>query len=130
LFHPGLEVIGQAKVDARHRGLVALGGSGRRAARRRPAGRRPAIGQVVDGRIGRWWGHHEFGIAAAQAQLDRARREFGGDLLRRRRQHVLQGESGRRVQRCDQALGQRASVVTTGLGSNHELAVEVLDVQS
>src|ERR1035437_11052578 len=88
-----------------------------------------ALGQVVDGRIDRRRGHHELGVTSAQAQLNRARSELAGDLLSRRRQHVLQSEADRCVQRCDKALGERTSVITTGLGGNRELVVDVIDVE-
>ena len=39
------------------------------------------------------------------------------------------GEPDRRVQRRDQALGERPSLVAAGLGGDRELAVDVLDVQ-
>src|ERR1019366_3670800 len=68
-------------------------------------------------------------VTSAQAQLNRARSELAGDLLSRRRQHVLQSEADRCVQRCDKALGERTSVITTGLGGNRQLVVDVIDVE-
>src|SRR5205807_10207608 len=68
------------------------------------------------------------GVTSAQAQLNRARSELAGDLLRRRHRHVLQGETDRCVQRCDEALGERTSLVTASLGGYGELPVNVLDV--
>jgi hypothetical protein len=113
-------VVGHAEIDPRHAALVALwNGCG------------PVVvilAQVVGGRVGRRWCHHELGVASAQAQLDRSRRELGGDLLGRRRKRVLQGEADRRLQRRDQALGERPSLVATGLGGDRELTVDVLDV--
>ena len=88
-----------------------------------------ARGHVIEGHIDRRWRHHELRVAAAQSQLNGARSEFAGDLLRRRRKHVLQRETDRGVQRCHEALSQRTSIVTAGLGGNHELAMDVVDVQ-
>jgi hypothetical protein len=121
LLDPGLEAVGEAEVDPRHRALVALGEA-----------RGPVIGnlgQVVGGRVGRWWCDHELGVASAQAQLDRSRRQFGGDLLGRRRQRVLQGEADGRLQRRDEALDEGSGLLSAGLGGDRELAVEVLDLQ-
>src|SRR4029453_11935296 len=104
LLDPGLEVVGHAEVDPRHAALVALWN-----------GWGPAVGilaQVVGGLVGRGWCHHELGVASTQAQLDRSRRELGVALPARRRQRVLQGEPDPRLQRRDQPLGERPSLVT------------------
>ena len=135
MFDPGLEQIRHAEVDPGHRALVGLDGSRRRDTRRRhrPAARLPvavALGQVVDGHIDRRRCHHELRVTSSQPQLNRARSELAGDLLRRRRQHVLQGETDRCVQRCDKALSKGTSFVTASLGGNRKLAVNVVDVRS
>src|SRR4029453_118478 len=57
---PGLEMVGHAQGDPRHRPLVAL-----RDDRRPFAG---GVGQLVGRRVGRRRRHHELGVASAQAQ--------------------------------------------------------------
>lgn len=132
LLDPGFEVIGHAKIDARHHSLVTLGersGSGH--VRRRPAVQRrvaSAFGQVVSRSVEKWWCYHELKVTSTQPQFDRARCEFARDLFCGRSQHILQSESNGRVQRCDKTFGKRTSIITAGLGSDRKLPIEVLDV--
>ena len=74
--------------------------------------------------------HHELGLAAAQSQLDRSRRQLAGDLVDRRRQRVLQGQPNGRLERCGEPLGQRAGLLPAGLGCGRELPLHVLDVRA
>ena len=64
----------------------------------------------------------EVGLACAQAQLDRAGRELARDLVRGGRQGVEQHQPDRRLERSGQALGERAGVVTAGLGGDGEVS--------
>ena len=117
LLDAGLELLGQAEVDARRRGLVGL----RRRGRRVVGGR---LDRLVAGRRR----HDEVGLAGAQAQLDRAGRELARDLVRGGRQRVEQHQPDRRLERRGQPLGERAGVLAAGVGGDGELATEVLDV--
>ena len=101
LLDAGLEGLGEAKVDARHRALVVLGRRGRRGG----VSRLSAAGERDD----------ELRLAAAQAQLGRAGRELAGDLVSGGRQRLEQGEADRRV-----------AAVLTGGG---ELAAKAFDVR-
>ncbi len=74
--------------------------------------------------------HHELGVTTSQSQLDRAGCELGGDLLRGRRQGVLQRQPDRRVQGRGETLGQRTSLITPRGGRDFQLAVDALDVRS
>ena len=78
--------------------------------------------------VGRRRRHDEVGLAAAQAQLDRAGRELARDLVGGGRQRVEQHQPDRRLERSGQALGERAGVLAAGVGGDGELATEVLDV--
>ena len=74
--------------------------------------------------------HHELGVTTSQPELDRPRRELGGDLLGRRRQGVLQRQPDRRVQRRGETLGERTSLITPRPGRDLQLAVDALYVRS
>ena len=119
-------MLGQAKVDPGDRALVAL----RVRTTSGHAGASSLAPALLERGVDRRQRHDELGLAAAQSQLDRARRELDRDLLRRGRQRVLQREADRRVERCDEALGERSGVLAAGLGGGLELAVDVLDVRS
>src|SRR5262249_18331026 len=71
---------------------------------------------------------HEAGLAPAEAQVDRARREVARDLGRRRRQRVQQDEPHGRLERSGEPLGQRAGVVAARVGGYRELLTEVADI--
>ena len=88
------------------------------------AGVRLRLGRLV----GRRRRDDELGLAAAQAQLDRAGRELARDLVGGGRQRVEQHQPDRRVERGGQPLGERAGVLAAGGGGDGELATEVLDV--
>src|SRR5215218_1667933 len=115
LLDAGLEVLGQAEVDAGGGAVVGL--------RRR--------GRVVDGLdavVGRRGGHHEVGLAGAQAQLDRAGRELARDLVGGGGQGVEQHQPGGGLERGGQPLGERAGILAARLGGDEQLAAEVLGV--
>src|SRR5215467_6045925 len=85
LLDPALEVLGEAEADPRRGPLLALRRDRRRDLRR---GRAWLLERV----LGRWWRHHEAGLAPAEAEVHRARREITRDLGCRRRQRVQQDE--------------------------------------
>src|ERR1035438_5369314 len=79
--------------------------------------------------IGERGRHDETGLTSAKAEIHRARREIAGDLSRRRRQRVQQGEPHRRLQRCGEPLGQGAGVFPSGLGGHRKLMAESVDIR-
>src|SRR5690348_11685699 len=122
LLDPALEVFGEPEADPCRRPLLALRRGRRRDVRRGRAG-------FVERLLGRRWRHHEAGLAPAEAQVHRARREVTRDLGRRRRQRVQQDEPHGRLERSGEPLGQRAGVVTARIGGYRELLTEVADVR-
>ena len=100
------------------RAVAASSPSGGASGGRRVAGRRL---------VGRRRRDDELGLAGAQPQLDRARRELARDLVRGARERIEQHQPDRRLQRSGQALGERAGVLAAGVGDDGEFATEVLD---
>ena len=129
----------QALTDSRSRpaacSMPALSCSGRRRLMRAVAASSPSggagaalVGRGLDRLVARGRRHDEVGLAGAQAQLDRAGRELARDLVRGGRQRIEQHQPDGRLERGAQALGERAGLLTSGLGGDRELTAEVLDV--
>ena len=80
----------------------------------------------------RFGGHRgsddELRIAAAEAELDGARGELGGDLVGGCPEGVDEHEADRRVERGEQPVGGPANVVAGDLGGGRQLSVQRLDV--
>ena len=72
---------------------------------------------------------HELGLAAAQAQLDRARRQLAGDLGGCRRERIQEGESHGGFQRGREPLRERQRVLATGRRRDRELLAELVYVR-
>ena len=73
-------------------------------------------------------GDDELRVAAAQAHVHRAGRDFG-DLARRDRQGVEKHETHGGVQRRGEALGDLARLGAAGLGRGDQAVLEVVDVR-
>ena len=97
-----------------------------------PSSASGGAGAAAPTRLGRLVGRRrrddEAGLAAAQAQLDRAGRELARDLVGGGRQRIEQHQPDRRVERGGQPLGQLAGVLAARGGGDGELAAEVLHV--
>src|SRR5215468_12792082 len=122
LLDPALEVFGEPEADPRRRPLLALRRGRWRRVRRGRSG-------LIKRLLGRRWRHHEAGLAPAEAEVDRARREVTRDLGRRRRQRIQQDEPYRRLERGGEPLGQRTGVVTARIGGYRKLLTEVADIR-
>ena len=110
----------KAKVDARHRTLVALDGR---------EGHASAVGLVGGRRVGRRRGHHELELPPPETQLHRPRGKLAGDLLGGDGQRVLQREPDRRIEWSGEALGDGPGFLAPRLGGHGQLALELVDVQ-
>ena len=122
LLDAGLEVVGQAEVDAGHRSFVAFDGRKRLA---------PVTVRRLAGRhLGRRCRHHELELPTPEAHLDRPRRELDGDLLGGRGQGVLHGEPDGRIEGGGEPGGHRLRFLAARLGRNGQLALEALDIQT
>lgn len=117
----GLEVGGQAQIDAGGATLVRIGGD------RGKGGHRyvERLGPLL---VLRQY-HHEVGVEAAQPYVNRAGGEFAGDLVHGGGQHIEQGQTGGRLQRRGQPLGQLAGFVTPGFGGHRQFPVECFDIR-
>ena len=119
LLDAGLELLGQAEVDARVAASSASGGARRRGLPRR-------LGRLV----GRRRRDDEAGLAAAQAQLDRAGRELAGDLVGGGRQRVEQRQPDRRLERRRSAARPARGRPRRLRRRRRRARAEVLDVRA
>ena len=128
VIDPGLEVIGHAQVDPRHPALVADEGRPRprprptgRSASRRPRHRSSPAGSVGvvttnSGSRPRRRTSTEAGASSQVISWAAAASASSRD------------ETDRRVQRCDEPLGQGPCVLAAGLGGGLELVVDLVYV--
>ena len=71
--------------------------------------------------------HHEDRLAALEPHLDRRAVELVGDLRRRLRQGVHQGETYGGIERQREALSGGTDVFGAGLGGLRQVSAECLD---
>ena len=120
LFDPGLEPFREPEVEPGGASFVAAGGDDG------GGGGAPRSGDV--GGLEARQGHDELGVAAAQADVHRSRRQLPRDLVGCRGQRLEQDETHCRFQPRGEPLDGGSALGSTRVGSGEQLLAQGLDV--